>query len=99
MDDIRELQNAIESQHSSKASFVEVVPVSEFFEGKKVWEGAVHVFSLTGHSTARTAYAWSAAVDGSTKRRYYAVLGIPPINSAQNAVRAAIVQEYREKKI
>jgi hypothetical protein len=37
-------------------------------------------------------------IDGSDKRRFYAVLGLPPINSPQDAVRAAIVQEYRTAK-
>jgi len=73
--------------------------VREFFGEKPVWEGVVHVFSITGHPKANTAYAWSAAIDGSKKYRSYAVLGIPPINSAQDAVKAAIVQEYREGKM
>ena len=94
-----ELIAAIELQHGGKASFVQSVPVFQSFEGQKAWEGMVHVFDLTGHPTAKRAYAWSAAIDGSTKRRYYAVLQQPPINSPQDAVRAAIVHEYREGKI
>jgi hypothetical protein len=34
-------------------------------------------------------------MEGSDKRRFFAVLHIPPITSTQDAVRAAIVQEYR----
>jgi len=55
----------------------------------------VHVFELEGHPTATRAYAWSSSVEGSTKRRFYAVLEVPPVQSAQDAVRAAIVAEHR----
>jgi hypothetical protein len=69
--------------------------VSEEFGGKVVWQGVVHVFDLIGHPTASTAYAWSSPIEDSDRRRFYAVLGVPPINSAADAVRAAIVAEHR----
>jgi len=59
------------------------------------WDGMVHLFDLAGHPTAARAYAWSSAIDGSTKRRFYTVLGKPPISSAADAVRAAIVAEHK----
>ncbi len=92
---IDDLKTAVESQHGGSATLVQSVPVSESFEGEPAWEGVVHIFDLTGHPTAKRAYAWSAAIDGSTKRRYYAVLGIPPVNSPVDAVRAAIIAETR----
>ena len=67
-------------------------------EGATVWEGVVHVFDLEGHPKATRAYAWSSPIEGSTKRRFFAVLGIPPIMSPLDAVRAAIVQESRAPK-
>lgn len=66
-------------------------------EGATVWEGVVHVFDFEGHPKATRAYAWSSPIEGSTKRRF-AVLGIPPIMSPLDAVRAAIVQESRASK-
>jgi hypothetical protein len=39
-----------------------------------VWEGMVHVFDLEGHPKATRAYAWSSPIEGSTKRRLFAVL-------------------------
>ena len=61
-------------------------------------EGVVHVFDLSGHPKVTVAYAWSSPVEGSSKRRYFAVLRLPPpINSPLDAVRAAIVQEHRRK--
>ncbi|MES1993886.1 MAG: hypothetical protein V4457_09900 [Pseudomonadota bacterium] len=74
------------------------MPVSETFGGKPVWEGVVHVFDLEGHPTAKRAYAWSSPIEGSTKRRYFAVLHMPPIDSPVKAVRAAIVAEHRNAR-
>jgi hypothetical protein len=92
---IGELQRAIESQHGGKATLAQSVPVRETFEGKPVWEGIVHVFDLTGHPKASRAYAWSSPIEGSDKRRFFAVLEMGAIKSPQDAVRAAIVAEHR----
>jgi hypothetical protein len=74
-----------------------MVSVRETFHGQPVWEGVVHVFDLQGHPAATRAYAWSSAIDGSEKRRYYAVLGIGAIKTPLHAVRAAIVARHRIK--
>jgi hypothetical protein len=42
------------------------------------------------------AYAWSSPIESSDKRRVYAVLGIGAIKTPLDAVRAAIVAEYRK---
>ena len=65
------------------------MPVVETFRGKIVWQGQVEVFALKGHPKAKRCYAWSHEEDG--KRRYVAVLELPPVNSPVTAVRAAIV--------
>lgn len=92
------LRAAIEDMHGGKARLVQSVPTEETFEGETVWEGVVHVFDLTGHPQANRAYAWSSPIEGSDKRRVFAVLQIPPINSARDAVKAAIVAEHRGQK-
>jgi hypothetical protein len=93
---VDQLKTAVESQHGGTATLVQSVPVHEEFEGKTVWDGVVHVFDLAGHSKAKTAYVWSYERDDG-KRRFFAVLGIPPINGPKDAVRAAIVAEARSK--
>jgi hypothetical protein len=93
--DDRQLKEAIEVQHGGMATLVHAVSVKEIFEGQTVWEGVVHVFDLDGHPTATRAYAWSSPIEGSTKRRFFAVLHIPPIVSPLDAVRAAIIAEHR----
>jgi hypothetical protein len=90
-----ELKRAVESQHGCTAMFVQSVPVKETFDGKTVWDGVVHVFTIHGHPKANRAYAWSSPIEGSDKRRFFAVLHKPPITSPVEAVRAAIVAEQR----
>jgi hypothetical protein len=72
--DIDQLEHAIQSQHGGTATFVQSIPVRETFEGQTVWEGVVHVFDLEDHSQATRAYAWASPIEGSTKRRFFAVL-------------------------
>jgi hypothetical protein len=43
------------------------------------------------------AYAWSSPIEGSDKRRFFAVLHLPPVTSPVEAVRAAIVTEHKDK--
>jgi hypothetical protein len=91
-----ELKRAIESQHGGTATFVQSVPIHEEHSGKTVWDGTVHAFDIAGHPTAERAYAWSYELpDG--KRRFFAVLHVPPITGPREAVRAAIVAEQRAK--
>ena len=90
-----QLKDVVERKHGGSAQFARSVPVRETFEGKAVREGVVHVFDLVGHPNATRAYAWSSPIEGSTKRRFFAVLHQPPVDSPQAAVRAAIVAEQR----
>jgi hypothetical protein len=92
-----QLKRAVESQHGCAATLTQSVPVKETFGGETVWDGIVHVFRIQGHPKADTAYAWSSPIEGSDKRRFFAVLHIPPISSPVDAVRAAIVAEQRSK--
>lgn len=93
------LKKAVERLHSCKASHIEDVIVVEKFGSDTVWEGTVSVFELKGHSQADKCYAWSSSIEGSTKRRYYAVLNIPPVDSPEKAVRASIVQDHKTGNI
>jgi len=91
-----ELRDVIRRVHGAEATHVESVPVKETFQGRTLWEGIVEVFELTGHATAHRVYAWSHETDDpANPRRHVTVLHLHPIKSAQDAVRAAIVQEFR----
>lgn len=89
-----ELRDTIHRLHGAKATHVESVPVKEVFQGQTVWDGIVEVFDLHGHPKTHRAYAWSHETEGKGKR-HVTVLHIPPAVSPETAVRAAIVQEYR----
>jgi len=91
---LEELQDVIHKLHGVKATHRESVPVKEAWNGKTIWEGIVEVFDLHGHPEANTAYAWAHETDEGPKR-HVAVLHIPPVVSPITAVRAAIVQEFR----
>ena len=96
---IKELLDVIRRLHGAEASHVETVPVKESFQGQTVWEGEVEVFDLHGHSEAPRVYAWSHETEDADKpKRHVTVLHIPPVTSPEAAVRAAIVQEYRERE-
>jgi hypothetical protein len=91
---IGELQDVIRNLHGAESKHLESVSVKETFQGKTVWEGVVEVFELIGHPKAKRAYAW--AHDGERpKESSVAVLHIAPITSATEAVRAALIQEFR----
>ena len=94
---IDELKDVIRRLHGAEATHVESVPVKETFQGKTVWEGIVEVFDLVGHPTAFRVYAWGHDTDDpKNPRRHVTVLHSHPIKSAEDAVKAAIVQEFRD---
>ena len=93
---LSELQDVIRRLHGVESKHVESVPVKEMFQGRTVWEGIVEVFEIHGHSKASRVYAWSNETDDpKNPRRHVTVLHIAPILSAEAAVKAAIVQEFR----
>jgi len=63
-----------------------------------VWEGVVHTFDLSDHTSAKRCYAWSSLVEGTNKRKFYAVLHQAPVTLSQDAVRAAIVSDYKNEE-
>jgi len=97
-ENIQQLKETVEQAHHCTAVFSETITVSEIFQGKPAWEGTVYIFNIKGNPAASLCYAWSSLIEGSSKRRYFAVLHSPPVASAQDAVRAAIVQEYKTTK-
>jgi hypothetical protein len=75
---IEELQDVIRRLHGAEAMHIESVPVKD-------------------HPTAHGVYAW---IDGlgdpkpERPRHHVTVLHLHPVKSAQDAIRAAIVQEF-----
>ena len=92
---IEELRAAIRRIHGAETTHVSSVPVKETFQGKTVWEGIVEVFDLHDHPTASIVYAWTHKTDDPETPRHVMVLHVHPVTSPELAVRAAIVQEFR----
>jgi len=69
------------------------------FGKETVWGGVVSVFLIKGHAKADKCYAWSSPLEGSMKRKYYAVLHVPPIDSPEKAGRASIVHDHKVGKL
>jgi hypothetical protein len=96
MSNISDLKEAVRRLHGVDSTHVASVPIKETFQGKTVWDGVVEVFDLHGHPSASRAYAWSHATDDpKNPKRHVAVLHIEPVTSPLHAVRAAIIQEFR----
>jgi hypothetical protein len=96
---IPELQEAIRRLHGVESKHIESVPVKETFQGKTVWDGTVEVFELVGHPKAPRVYAWAHDTDNPKQPiKHVTVLHIAPVTSAVAAVRAAIIQEFRNRE-
>lgn len=94
---IDELRDVIRRLHGVEARHLESVPVKETFQGKTVWNGLVEVFELIGHPKASRVYAWVHDTDDPKQpRRHVTVLHVHPVTSPTLAVRAAIIQEFRD---
>jgi hypothetical protein len=109
---INHLKSLIERNENCQASRVSTVPVTELFEGKIAWTGKVEVFELTGHPRAKRCYAWGdmpydttagretrpGSASHSLRQSFTIVLEIPPVISAETAVKVAIASASRRAK-
>jgi hypothetical protein len=96
-ENIGDLKRAVEYTCACKASYMGQVAMIEKYGEKTIWKGIVYIFRIIGHPQTDICYAWSSPMEGSSKRRYYTVLKIPPIDSPEKAVRAALVRDYKQE--
>ncbi len=75
--------------HGSPALWEATIPVREIVDGKVVWNGKVDVYVLVDHDKAKRCYAWIGET-ATGEKRIQVVLEIPPITSAEDAVRATL---------
>ena len=93
---LEELRDIIRRVHGVESEHVESVPVKETFKGDTVWDGVVEVFDLIGHPKTHRVYAWAHDTDDpANPKQHVTVLHSHPIKSAEDAVKAAIIQEFR----
>ena len=97
-DYIAEIQSVFLKLHGCHATYVETVPVVEEFQGRTIWQGDVEVFDLAGHPKATRGYGWGYVANEEGGRRYFTVLELPPVDSPQTAVKAAIMSEIKRER-
>ncbi len=90
MDDagVEALRDAIRHMHGCDSRWLESIPVHETHEGRTAWQGEVQRFALVGHPKATECFAWSHTTEG-TRRRFHAVLRLPPVDTAAKAVQTS----------
>jgi hypothetical protein len=91
---IDKLKEAVETMHHFKARRFGSEPVIELFRGEMAWDGVVETFDFEGHPKAHRCYARSYIEKD--EPQYVTVLEIPPIDSAETAVKVAIVAEAKK---
>jgi hypothetical protein len=79
------LKLTIEQLHGCAAHHRRTVRVKEVIHGK-ARDVEVEVFDLIGHVAAKRCYGWSHAVP----EAFTTVLGMPPVDSSQSAVKVAV---------
>jgi hypothetical protein len=90
------LARGIREQHGVTPTFATIEPVELARDGTVYWRGNVYVFDVVGDARATQAFAWTHA-DRTGHERAIAVLGVPPVTSAQKAAEVALVALYRGK--
>jgi hypothetical protein len=93
-DSINQLKEAIHTAHGCDSEHIESVALIEQSEGKIGWPGTVEVFRLIAHPKAKRAYAWSYRT-GANQTGCFTVLEVPPVDSPQAAVKAAIAPKTK----
>ena len=86
---LEELAQAITAMHECGCSHFGTENIKEEHEGVDIWEGPVEIFQLEGHPKANIAYGWGWT-DDNEEIQYIGILKVPPIESAADAVKAAI---------
>jgi hypothetical protein len=82
------IKKAVEKAAECPAVHISSVIVTEAFQQQIVWKGVVEVFALKEHPKAKRAYGWN--IGEGADATYTAVLEIPPVDSAETAVKVAI---------
>jgi hypothetical protein len=89
---IERLQMVVQQLHNCTATYRETVPVHETFHGKTLWHGDVEVFDLQGHPKATRCYGWTH----SEPEEFMTILELPPVNTAQSAVKVGVVYQIKK---
>lgn len=81
-------EETIRVNHGCSSSCLRSITVTVDLGDQLRWRGPVEVFVLHDHSKTSIAYAWTYRSKGQDK--IVTVLGVPPIDSAEAAVKSVI---------
>ena len=87
---IERIKNAVEKREGCRAKHIESLRVQEKWIDEIAWDGVVETFDLVNHPTTKRVYAWERWEPGE-EPRYTIVPSVSPVNSARDAVQAAIL--------
>ena len=87
---IERIKSAVEKREGCRAKHIESLRVQEKWIDEVAWDGVVETFDLLNHPTTKRVYAWERWESGE-EPRYTIVPSVPPVNSARDAVKAAIM--------
>ncbi len=93
-----QLKNAIRRLHGCESEYAGREEVMETFQDETVWNGYVEIFNISGHQQATRCHAWSWAGEAHKGEPFMVVLELPPVDSPEAAVKAAIMQEIRSAR-
>ena len=94
---ILRLKLAVERQHKCKAKHAGSRVIVETSPDGTIWRGKVEAFELTNHPGADRCYAW--VEQRGARSLCFIRLKIPPVTSAQTAVRVVLARRSLEEKL
>jgi hypothetical protein len=91
---LNRLKLTIEHLHKCAAVHRETVLVHEWFRGETVWRAEVEVFDMSGHPKAKRCYGWTYG----EPEEFITILELPPVDSAQSAVKVGVAYQIKKAR-
>jgi len=92
---VERLRLVAEHLHKCSAIHISSQHVKEVFRGETAWEGDVEIFSLTDHPQAKRCYGWSYG----EPEQFITILELPPVDSAESAVKVGVAYQIKKGKL
>lgn len=94
---IPRLKHAVERNHRCRARHAGSRIIVEPCTDGSVWRGRIEVFELIGHEQTDRCYAWIE--ERGSRSVCFTRAKIPPVRSAQTAVRSVLARRTRDAMI